>query len=70
MDVSADHAVAAMAARLRGERLLEIADVIDGLLELELGPARQRPIAEAEPAPKPVGDLVDRHGEHACLIAE
>ena len=70
VDVAADDAVAAVAARLRRERLLEIADVVDGLLELELGPARQRPVAEAETATKPVGHLVDRDGEHVGLVAE
>ena len=68
--MAANDTVAAMAARLRRERLLEIADVVDGLLELELGPARQRPIAEAETAAKPIGQLVDGDGEHARLVAE
>ena len=48
MDVAADHAVDAALARLGGQRLLEIADEIDGVLHLELGPFREGPIGHSE----------------------
>ena len=47
VDVAADHAVGVVAPRLGGERLLERADIVDGVLDLLLGPLRQRPIGHA-----------------------
>ena len=50
VDVAADDAVDAVALRLGGERLFERADIVHGVLDLVLGPLRQRPIGKAEPA--------------------
>src|ERR1700716_355244 len=51
VDMAADDPVGAGAPCLVGEHLLEGADVVDGILDLALQPAGERPIAEAEPAP-------------------
>ena len=40
VDVTADYAVHMLAAALGAERLLELADEVDGVLNLELDPAR------------------------------
>src|SRR5215475_9812485 len=50
MDVAADDAGGGVALRLDRERLLECADVVDGVLDLELEPLRQRPVGQAERA--------------------
>src|SRR5258708_21656007 len=39
VDVTADHAVDMLAAALGAQRLLELADEVDGVLDLELDPA-------------------------------
>src|SRR5262245_46106948 len=44
MDVAADHAVGCVVARGVRERALELADIVDGVLDLQLGPLRSRPI--------------------------
>src|SRR5262245_45801078 len=44
VDVAADHTVGVMAPCLGRERLLERADIVDGVLDLLLRPLRQRPI--------------------------
>jgi hypothetical protein len=48
VDVAADHAVAFQALGFLGQRLLEMADEADGILDLELGPGRERPVGQAE----------------------
>ena len=48
MDMAADDAVDAALARLAGQQHLEVADEIDGVLDLELGPFREGPIGQAE----------------------
>ena len=52
VDMAADHAVGAVTPRLGRQRLLKGADIIHGVLDLQLGPLRQRPIRHAEPAPE------------------
>src|SRR5262245_35780284 len=46
--VAADHAVSAVALGFSCESLLEGADVVDGILHLQLRPLRQRPVRHAE----------------------
>ena len=50
VDMAAHDAIGADPPRLLGKRLLEGADIVDGVLDPELQPGRQRPVAEAEPA--------------------
>ena len=54
MDMAADHAVDAAPRRFRRERLLEIADEIDGVLDLQLRPCREGPVADAEQAARSI----------------
>src|SRR5262245_63124757 len=44
MDVAADHAVGCVVAGGVRERALELADIVHGVLDLQLGPLRSRPI--------------------------
>lgn len=44
MDMPQIDAVDAEPLRFRGQRLLEIADEIDGVLDLQFRPGRQRPV--------------------------
>src|SRR4051794_21113957 len=59
MDVAADHAVDAAAARLACHRLFVVGDELDRVLDLVLEVRRQRPVAEAELAAAPVERRVD-----------
>src|SRR5262245_23028795 len=63
VDVAADHPVETAAMRLRRQRLLELADEVDGVLDLQLGPLRQRPVGQAEGTADgvEVGVEPDRH---------
>src|SRR5262245_53737858 len=51
MDMPADNALHAMAFRLGDQGLLEIANVVDRVLDLQLHPLRERPVRKTEPAP-------------------
>ena len=70
MDMAADHAVDLVAMRFRGQRLLEGADIVHRVLDLVLGPLRQRPVAKAEAAAHGVEIAVDQDGEVVGRIAE
>ena len=70
VDMAADHAVGAVPPRLGGERLLEGADVVHGVLDLQLGPLRQRPIGHAEHAAEEVDQPVHLDREVVGLVAE
>ena len=70
MNVTADHAVDIVARGLRGERLLKSANVVDGVLDLQLRPLRQRPIWESQPAPYTVEDTVGGNGEVVGAVAK
>ena len=70
VDVAADHAVGAVTPRLAGQRLFERADIVDGVLDLQLGPLRQRPIGHAEHAPEEVDEPVHLDREIIGLVAE
>ena len=50
MDVPADDTLDIVPNRLLGERFLEVADEIDRVLHLELGPGREGPIGKAQSA--------------------
>ncbi|MBA7680558.1 hypothetical protein ES703_88878 [subsurface metagenome] len=70
VDVAADHALAAMAPRLAGERRFERADVIHRLLHLELRPLRQRPVGHTEHAAEEVDEAIHLDREVIGLVAE
>ena len=59
MDVAADHAVDLGAPRLLGQHVLERADEVDRLLDLHLGPGRERPVGQAEQPAHPRHQPVD-----------
>src|SRR5690606_18137681 len=59
VDMAADDAVDALAFRLGGQRFLEAADEIDGVLDLELRPGGEGPVGQAEPA----ADAIDPRGQ-------
>src|ERR1700681_2100094 len=70
MDVAADHAIGTVTARLGCERLFEGADIIHGVLDLQLRPLRQRPIGHAEPAPEEVDEAVHPNAESVAVVAK
>ena len=70
VDVAADDAVALPAACLCRHRLLEIADVVDGILDLELGPVRQRPVGQAETPAKPIRRPICRKRQRVGVLAQ
>jgi len=70
MDVAADHAVGAVAVGLGDQRLLELADIADRVLDLELRPLRERPVREAEPAPHRVENAIGHDREIVGGAAE
>ncbi len=70
VDVAADHAIGLVAVRFGGERLLEGADVIHRVLDLVLGPFRQRPVRRAEDAAEAVEHAVGGEREVVGLVAE
>src|SRR6266567_6875876 len=59
VDMAADHAVGLESLGLGSQCLFEGADVVDGVLHLQLGPFGQRPIRKAEPAADAVEDEID-----------
>ena len=63
VDVAADDAIDAGFAGLERQRFLEAADDADGVFHLVLGPGRERPVGEPEPAADPVDDDVDAERE-------
>ena len=58
VDVAADDAMGVVAVRFGSQRPLELADIVDRILDLQLRPLRQRPVGKAEPAPPLVEDAV------------
>lgn len=58
VDMPADHAIGMVPARLGGEAGLELADIVDRVLDLELGPGRERPMRQVQPAAHLVDDGV------------
>ena len=70
MDVAADHAIGAVALGFGGQRAFERADIVHGILDLQLRPLRQRPIGHAEPAPEEVDDAIHPDCEIISLVAE
>src|SRR5262249_47183023 len=71
MDVAANDAVeAAPPPGFRGERALVFADEGHGVLDLQLGPFRQRPIGQAERAPDRVEVGVDEDREIVGIAAQ
>ena len=70
VDVAADHAVDAAPARLAGHRVLEVADELDGVLDLVLQVGRQRPVGQAEPRRRPVEPGVEPQRTRVGPVAE
>ena len=70
VDVAADHPVRALAPRLLGEEFLELADEVDGVLDLHLGPGRERPVGQAQPAADLVEARVDEQREGVGPVAQ
>ena len=70
VDVAADDAVDMAALRLGGQRLLERADIVHGVLDLVLRPLRQRPVGKAEPAAQSVEIAVHQDGKVVGGVAE
>src|SRR5207302_6399701 len=70
VDVAADHAGGGVALRLDRQRLLERADVVDGVLHLALEPLRQRPVGQAELAANAVERGVEDEREPVGVVAE
>src|SRR5262245_31408857 len=70
MDMAADDAVDAVTLRFGRDRALVLADEVDGVLDLELGPLRERPVGEAEPAADNVQRGVAPDRDVIGLVAE
>src|SRR5262249_31182148 len=70
MDVAADHALGAVTPRLGCERRLERADIVDRVLDLLLGPLRQRPVAHTEHAAEEVHQTVHLDRKIVGLVTE
>ena len=70
MDMAADDPVDAAALGFAGKLALERADEIDRVLDLELGPGRERPIGQAERPPRRVEMRVDEEGASIGPVAE
>ena len=70
VDVPADHPVGGVPLRLGHQRLLELADEIHRVLDLQLGPLRERPIRKAQAPAQRVEDAVGRDGEVVGLVAQ
>src|ERR1043166_1884980 len=69
VNMPANHTIDLLPASLRAQRLLEFADEIDGILDLELDPARQRPVGQAEQAPGAVEIGIERDREVVGVVA-
>ena len=70
MDVATDHAVGRVMARGVRERALELADIAHGVLDLQLGPLRQRPIGKAKPPAQRAEKAVDRDRDVVGLASK
>src|SRR4029077_10379767 len=70
MDVAADHALGRMTLCLRNQSLLVFADVAHRVLDLQLGPLRQRPVAEAQLSAHLIEHAVHQEGEIVNIAAE
>src|SRR5258708_29672647 len=70
MDVAADHPIRTVTPRRGGQRLFEGADIIHGVLDLQLRPLRERPIGHAEPASKEVDEAIHLDCEIVGLVAK
>src|SRR5262249_28636194 len=62
MDVAANHPVDRVAACFVGKGALEFADVVHGVLDLQLRPLRQRPVGKAEPPAQRIEHAIDGDG--------
>ncbi len=70
VDVSADDAVDVVAPGFVRQRLLELADEVDGRLDAQLQVRRQRPVAEAEAAADEVQRMVHPQRQLVAAVAE
>jgi len=70
MNMTADHPVSLMMFSLGCQRLFERADVVDGILDLQLCPFRQRPIGRAEHTAEGVEDPIGGECKFIGLVAE
>ncbi len=70
VDVAADHPVHGVLHGILRHHLLEVADEVDGVLHLQLGPGREGPVGEAEAAADDVEHRVGRDGGGVGPVAE
>jgi hypothetical protein len=70
MDMATDDAVDTVPLGFGRDRLLVMANEVDGVLDLQLGPLRQRPVGEAELATHDVERRVAPDGEVISLVAK
>ena len=70
VDVAADDAVDVLAAAFGAQGLLELSDEIDGVLDLELDPPRQRPVRQSQNAAHGVEISIQRDREIVGVVAE
>ena len=70
VDMAADHPVRPVAAGLRRQELLEASDIAHGVLHLQLGPGRKRPVGQSETPADDVQVGVHEEREGAGAVAE
>ena len=70
VDVAADDAVDLVAARLFRHDVLERADEVHRMLDLDLRPGRKRPVGQAKPVPEERDDAIDDDREVVGPVAE
>ena len=70
MNVTADHPVSLMVPGFGRQRLLERANVVDGILDLQLRPFRQRPIRCAEYAAESVENPIGGECEFVGFVTK
>jgi len=68
VDVAADHAMRAAAARFACDGDLEVVDVADRALDLVLQVARKAPVRQPDPGPRDVEPAVDLEREFIGLV--
>ena len=70
VDMAADDAVDTAAARFLRHDLLEMADEVDRLLDLDLRPGRERPVGHAEQPAQAADDAIDDDRDVVGPVAE
>jgi len=67
--MTANDAINAPPKRLCGQRALILTDEVDGILDLQLRPLRQRPICQSQQTPDCVEVGIEPDGEVVGVIA-